>query len=107
VLGGTAVLALLLPWLALRTWRRWGWRLVIGERRSGDRLRREAGRLLAALGATGLEGLPALRAELLRLRYGPCEGAKAAGPVFLEAGRHLRSRRLAAVKGWLRPRRST
>jgi hypothetical protein len=106
LLGGTAVLALLLPWLALRAWRRWGWRLVIGERHSGDRLRREAGRLLVALGAAGLEERPVLRAELLRLRYGPGEATKAAGPVFLEASRHLRARRLAAVTGWLRPRRT-
>jgi len=101
-LTGVGFLAVFLSWVLLRAWRRWGWQLGLGRRRSGDRLRREAGRLLAALGATGASECPELHAGLQRLRFGPGQGAAAAMPVFVEARRYLRTRRLRRVLGGLR-----
>jgi len=102
VLTGAGLVSVLLSWASLRAWRRWGWRLGLGHRRSGDRLRREAGRLLAALGGQGASECPELHAGLQRLRFGPGQGAAEAMPVFIEARRYLRTRRLRGMLRGLR-----
>ena len=92
-LGG-AIAAASAGMLWWRRGRAWWWRVRGGRREGMDPVRREAGRWLRKLGASGRSQVEsgAVMAELQRLRYGPRSTWPKPPPVFRRARRAARRR---------------